>query len=167
MPHVIETTPDGSGLKVALVVARWYEELTDRLRDGALAVLKEAGVKDDDVLVVEVPGAFELPQAAMWVARAGLCDAVVCVGCVIRGETPHFDFVAGGAADGCMRAAQETGIPVGFGVITADNEEQAIARAQLDGSGGVSDKGGNKGAEAADAAIRMARTYKRLEDDLR
>ena len=99
----------------------------------------------------------------MWVGRSQLADAIVALGCVLRGETPHFDYVAGECARGCTNAAQETGIPVGFGVITADTREQAEARSQLDGSGGVSEKGGNKGREAADAAIRLANTYRRLE----
>jgi 6,7-dimethyl-8-ribityllumazine synthase len=148
----------GSGLKIAVLVARWYPEVTDRLREGALGVLAKAGVADDDVLVVDVPGAFELPQAAQWVARAGLADAVVALGCVVRGETPHFEFVAGTCADGLMRAAQDTGIPVAFGVITADTREQAAAR-----SGPATGKGGNKGVEAAEAAVRLAATFRALE----
>lgn len=166
MPHVFESTAEGNGLKIAVLVALWYPEITDRLREGALATLAATGVNDDNVLVVEVPGAFELPQAAMWVARAGLVDGVVALGCVIRGETPHFEYVAGSSAEGCVRAAQETGIPVTFGVITADTREQADARSQVS-KGGVSVKGGNKGVEAADAAVRLAATFRRLEDGRR
>lgn len=163
MPHAaFASQPDGEGLRVAVLVARWYPEVTDRLRDAALATLAASGVRDEDVVVVEVPGCFELPQAATWVARGEMADAVVALGCVLRGETPHFEYVAGQCAEGCMRAAQESGIPVAFGVITADTPAQAEARSQAP-SGGVSDKGGNKGAEAADAAVRMASTYRRLE----
>lgn len=163
MPHAaFDSTPDGEGLRIAVLVARWYAEVTDRLLDAALATLAEAGVRDDDVVVVEVPGCFELPQAATWMARAGLADGIVALGCVLRGETPHFEYVAGQCAQGCMRAAQESGIPVAFGVITADTREQAEARSKS-AEGGISEKGGNKGAEAADAAVRMAATYRRLE----
>ena len=163
MPHVaFDSSPDGAGLRIAVLVARWYPEVTDRLRDAALATLAAAKVRDDDVVVVEVPGCFELPQAATWVARAGMADGIVVLGCVLRGETPHFEYVAGQCAEGCMRAAQESGIPVAFGVITADTPAQAEARSGAT-TGGVSDKGGNKGAEAADAAVRMAATYRRLE----
>jgi len=163
MPHVtFESTPDGKGLRVAVLVARWYPEATDRLLGAALATLAAAGVAEDDVFVVEVPGAFELPQAAAWIANAGRADAVVALGCVLRGETPHFEYVAGQCAEGCMRAAQATGVPVAFGVITADTREQIEARSRPL-AGGVSQKGGNKGAEAADAAVRMAAVYRRLE----
>jgi 6,7-dimethyl-8-ribityllumazine synthase len=157
VPHV-PSEANGSGLRIAVVVSRWYEDVTGRLKEAALATLRTHGVAEGDVTVVEVPGAFELPQAALWVARAGLADAVVALGCVVRGETPHFEYVARTCADGLMRAAQETGIPVAFGVITADTLEQAAQR-----SGEATGKGGNKGAEAADAAVRLAATYRTLE----
>ncbi len=150
--------PTGAGLRVAVVVARWYPDVTERLKEGALATLRGAGVAETDVLLVEVPGAFELPQAAMWVARAGLADAVVALGCVVRGETPHFEYVARACAEGLLRAALDTAIPVTFGVITADTKEQAVAR-----SGAATGKGGNKGVEAADAAVRLAATFRSLE----
>ncbi len=159
MPHVVPSQRSGAGLKVALLVASWYPEVTDRLRDAALETLTNAGVEDDDILEVHVPGCYELPQAASWLARAGDVDAIVALGCVIRGETAHFDYVAGGCCDGLMRVALETGIPVGLGVITAENEAQARAR-----SGDAKGKGGNKGVEAAEAALAMAGTYKALED---
>jgi len=166
MTHTIPSEADGRGLKVAVLVARWHADVTDRLRAGALETLSSLGVADGDVLLLEVPGAFELPQAAMWVARAQMADAIVAIGCVIRGETPHFDHVARLATDGCLTAAQETGIAVGLGVITADTKEQALARSGTEG-GGVSRKGGNKGAEAADAAVRLAVLYRRLETRIR
>lgn len=164
--QTFESNANGKGLRICVLVARWYPEVTDRLRDGALQTLRALGVADDDVFVVEVPGAFELPQAAGWVARAGYADGVVALGCVLRGETPHFEYVAGAAADGCVRASLETGIPIGFGVITADTKAQAEARA-APSEGGVSQKGGNKGVEAADAVVRLADTFRRLEKEKR
>lgn len=163
MTTVIPSELDGHGLHVTVLVARWYPDVTDRLRAGALQTLAQAGVSEQDIQVVEVPGAYELAQAATWITRAGLADAVVALGCVLRGETPHFDFIARAAADGCLRAAQDSGVPVTFGVITADTREQALARA-ADVEGGISKKGGNKGVEAADAAVRLARTFRQLED---
>lgn len=164
--QTFESSADGQGLRIAVLVARWYPEVTDRLREGALATLTACGVRDDDIFVVEVPGAFELPQAAGWVARAGYADGVVALGCVLRGETPHFEYVAGACADGCMRASLETGIPVGFGVITADTKAQAEARS-ASSTGGISQKGGNKGEEAADAVVRLAASFRRLEKEKR
>jgi len=151
----------GEGLHVAVLTASWHGEITARLEAAALATLARAGVKTEHVLVLAVPGAYELPQAAAWVARAGEVDAVVALGCVIRGETPHFDFVAGGCARGLLQVGLETGIPVTMGVITADTHEQAEARAGAAGGAGV--KGGNKGIEATEAAVRMAALYRGLE----
>ena len=159
MPETISSQADGAGLRIAILVAQWYGEITGRLRDAALQTLAAAGVAEDDQLVIEVPGAFELPQAAAWIARRGDTDAIVALGCVIRGETPHFDFVAGTCAEGLTRVAVESGVPVALGVITADTEAQAEAR-----SGAGTGKGGNKGVEAADAAVRMARAYRDLEE---
>jgi 6,7-dimethyl-8-ribityllumazine synthase len=158
MPATLRSSPDGSGLRVAVLVAQWHAEVTARLEDAALRTLAETGVADDDVLVVEVPGAYELPQAAGWIARAGHADAIVALGCVIRGETPHFDVVAGACARGLTQVALETGVPVALGVITADTAAQAEAR-----SGAGTGKGGNKGSEAADAAVRMGALYRSLE----
>ena len=133
--------------RVAVVAARFNERITKRLLSGALRALSSAGLEDEAVEVHWVPGSFELPQAADGLARTGRYDAIVCLGCVIRGETPHFDFVAGQAAAGIQRVALDTGVPATFGVITALTEEQAWARA----GGAV----GNRGQEAADAAIEM------------
>lgn len=157
-PDSIPAPLAGDGLRVALLTAQWHGEITARLQDAALATLRAAGVEEGAVVVLEVPGAYELPQAAAWVARGGDADAVVALGCVIRGETPHFDYVAGECARGLQQVALETGIPVTMGVITADTLEQAEAR-----SGGSTGKGGNKGIEAADAAVRMAALYRGLE----
>lgn len=148
---------DGAGLRVAVACARFHEAIADRLLDGAVRELDRLGVRGEDVRVVRVPGAFELPVAARHLIRAG-ADAVVCLGVVIRGETAHFDFVAGEAARGIARAGEETGVPVLFGVLTVETEEQARERA-----GG---RLGNKGAEAAAGAVEMAglvRALKRAE----
>lgn len=165
MPTVLPSQPDGRGLRVGLVVARWYPEVVDRLRAGALDTLRAAGVRDEDVLVLEVPGSYELAQAAGWLARDGWqgrpLDALVALGCVVRGETPHFDHVCRATVDGLARVALDTGVPVGLGVITAQTPAQAEARSAPPG-GGIGHKGGNKGHEAADAAVRMAHARRQL-----
>ena len=148
-PRVLEGEGDGSGLSVAVISSRFNAEVSDRLLDGALQELDRHGVRAEHVTVITVPGAFEIPAVALEAARSGHHDAVVCVGAVIRGETPHFDYVAGEAARGIAQVARETGVPVLFGVVTTDTVEQAMARA-----GGSA---GNKGAEAAHGAIEMAR----------
>jgi 6,7-dimethyl-8-ribityllumazine synthase len=160
-PHASDGPPDGRGLKVAVVTAGWHPAVIANLRSAALRCLEACGVAGEDLLSVDVAGSFELPQAATWIARAGLADAIVLLGCLVRGETPHFDLIATAVTDGAMRAAQETGIPVALGVITADTLAQAEARSRPDGGVG---KGGNKGEEAADAAVRLALAYRRLED---
>lgn len=137
-----------AGARFAVVAARFNEAITKRLLDGALRALAAAGIAESAVDVQWVPGAFELPQAAAHLARTGRYAGVVCVGCVIRGQTPHFDFVAGQAAAGIQRVALDTGVPTTFGVITALTEAQAWERA----GGDV----GNRGTEAADAAVEMA-----------
>ena len=142
------------GRRFAIVAARFNERITERLVDGARRAFVEAGIPAGDVDVQWVPGSFELPQAALYLARTGAYAAIACVGCVIRGETPHFDFVAGEAAAGIREVALTTGVPTSFGVITALTEEQAWARA----GGAV----GNRGQEAADAAIEMAEFVERL-----
>jgi 6,7-dimethyl-8-ribityllumazine synthase len=148
---VISGSPNGARRSVGVVVARFNGEITSRLLDGAIAALEEAGVERDRIDVVPVPGAFELPLGAMALARTRRYSCVIALGCVIRGETPHFDFVAGEAASGLQVAALETGIPVSFGVLTCDTREQADARA-----GGAH---GNKGAEAARSALEMADVF--------
>ena len=146
---------DGAGLRVAIVSARWNEFVGSRLLEGAVSSLRECRVSDDNITTVSVPGAFELPLAAKKLAGSGSYDAVVCLGTVIRGETPHFEFVAGEAARGIMQAGLDAGIPVTFGVITADDEQQALDRA-----GG---RKGNKGAEAAEAAVELALAFETIE----
>jgi 6,7-dimethyl-8-ribityllumazine synthase len=136
------------GRRVAIVASRFNEPITGRLVDGARGALLRHGVRAGDVRVVWVPGAFELAQGAARLAASGAVDALVCVGCVIRGETPHFDYIAGAAARGIAEVGRSTGVPTTFGVITADTREQAEARA----GGAV----GNRGEEAALAALEMA-----------
>ena len=139
----------GTGLRVAIVVARFNQFVTQKLLEGALDALSSHGVDDDGVTVAWVPGSFELPLTAKTLAGTGSYDAVVCLGAVIRGETTHYDMVAGQAASGISRAALDTEVPVIFGVLTCENMEQAIDRA-----GG---KSGNLGYNAAVGAIEMAR----------
>jgi 6,7-dimethyl-8-ribityllumazine synthase len=144
----------GLDARFAIVAARFNERITERLLSGAQRALAAAGVAADAVDVHWVPGSFELPQAAGVLARTGRYAGIVCVGCVIKGQTPHFDFVAGEAAAGIQRVALETGVPATFGVITALTEAQAWARA----GGEV----GNRGQEAADAAVEMAEFVQRF-----
>ena len=146
--HTYEGTLEGRGLRVAIVASRFNETIVKSLVDGAVDCLRRHGVDDDDLSLTWVPGAFEIPVVARRFAASGDVHAVVCLGVVIRGETAHFDFVAGGAAQGISVIAQETGVPVTFGVLTTETAEQAADRA-----GG---KMGNKGFEAALAAIEMA-----------
>ncbi len=138
-------------MRIALVVSRYHAFVTDRLEAGARAALREAGLADEHVETFAVPGAYELAQAAAVIAGSGQWAAVVCLGCLIRGETPHFQVIADAAADGILRAAQTTGVPITFGVLTTNTAEEALARA---GEGAA-----NKGREAAGAAVEMARLY--------
>jgi 6,7-dimethyl-8-ribityllumazine synthase len=146
---VLEGSPNGTRRGVAVVVARFNGDVTSRLLDSALEELQRAGVGKDAITVVPVPGAFELPLAAMAFAKTRRYGCVVALGCVIRGETPHFDYVAGEAASGLQLAALETGVPVSFGVLTVDTPEQAEARV-------------DKGAEAVRTALEMADLFAQL-----
>lgn len=148
MVEIVSGAPEGRGRRVGVAVARFNEEITERLLAGALAALRRHGVADADVTVVRVPGAFELPQACSWLARSGRCDALVMLGAVVRGETDHYDYVCRGVTDGAMRVGLDTGLPLGFGVLTCATEELALARA-----GGAA---GDKGADAVIAALAMA-----------
>jgi 6,7-dimethyl-8-ribityllumazine synthase len=145
------TPANGTGVRVGIVCARWNDVITRRLLGGAIATLAERGADPDDVDVAWVPGAFELPLAAKVMARTGRYDAVVAIGCVIRGDTAHFEYVAGPAAEGIMAAQLETEVPIVFGVLTTENRRQALVRSVVDGD--VS--GDNKGAEAIDTALEM------------
>jgi 6,7-dimethyl-8-ribityllumazine synthase len=148
---------DATAFRFAVIVSRFNETITDSLRDAATAALREAGASS--VQVLPVPGAFEIPQAARAAAESGRFDAIVCLGCIIRGETPHFDYIASAVAHGITAAAGDTGIPMAFGVLTTDTVEQAAAR-----SGAGPD---NKGREAAAAAIEMAALYRSLSGSSR
>jgi len=154
MSPIIDGALDAKGLKVALVASRFNEFVTERLVEGALDGLVRHGADPKNVTVVKVPGSFELPQVAAKLAGQGNHDAIVALGCLIRGETSHFDLIAAEAAKGLAQAAVSSGVPVIFGVLTCDTMEQAIDRA-----GG---KGGNKGWDAALAAIEMVSLFKRL-----
>jgi 6,7-dimethyl-8-ribityllumazine synthase len=143
-----------SGYRFAIVFSRFNDAITESLRDGAQRAVKEAGARAADVEVVSVPGAFELPQAARALAETGQFDAVICLGCVIRGATPHFEYISASVAHGIQDASGGTGVPMSFGVLTTDSWEQAEERA-----GGGRD---NKGFEAAAAAIEMAQLFRRL-----
>ena len=141
------TTPD-DGLSVAVVVSKYHDFVTDRLQRGALAAIEAAGAASDRVTIVQVPGAFEIPFAARAAAESGRFNAVVCLGCLIRGETPHFEVIAHAVARGLIEAAGATGIPITFGVLTTNSAEEALERAAEGPS--------NKGWEAAAAAIDLA-----------
>jgi 6,7-dimethyl-8-ribityllumazine synthase len=142
----------GGDLRIAVVVSRFNEDISKRLLRGALAALEEHGVQDPDVLWV--PGALELPVTVLALAEKGNHDAIVCLGCVIRGETYHFEIVAGQAAAGIMQVQLDTGVPVAFGVLTTEDKEQALARSGLKN---------NKGAEAAEVAIEMANLMREVQ----
>jgi len=141
-------------MRVAIVVARFNDFITDRLLEGAQAALRDAGLGDGDIDVLRVPGAFEIPMAAQRVAETGKVSAVVCLGCLIKGATPHFEYISSACAHGITAAAASTGVPMAFGVLTTNSAEEALERA-------VSGPG-NKGREAADAAIEMARLFAQI-----
>lgn len=146
-----------AGCRFAVVVSRFNTSITSGLLAGAQAMMSEAGVRDGDVMVIHVPGAFELPVAALHAARTGQFDAVICLGCLIKGDTMHFEYIAEAASQGIMRVSLETGVPVAFGLLTTVTEDQAIARSTAGA--------GNKGREAAAAAIEMAVLLRRLTRD--
>src|SRR5687767_4107867 len=137
-----------TGCRFAIVVSRFNEEITSGLLSGARSALMEAGVRDDDVTLVHVPGAFEIPVAALHLAETGRFDAVICLGCLIKGETMHFEYIADAATRGISEVGLATGVPIAFGVLTTLTDEQAEERARPGG--------GNKGREAAMAAVEMA-----------
>ena len=150
----IEGALSAEGLRVAIVASRFNDFIGERLVAGALDALARTGASRDAVDLIRVPGAFEIPLAVREAARSGRYDAIVCVGCVIRGATPHFDYVAGEMAAGIAAVSRETGVPVGFGVLTTETIDQAIERAGA--------KAGNKGFEAALAAVEMANLVRAL-----
>jgi 6,7-dimethyl-8-ribityllumazine synthase len=156
-PKIHRGKVNAEGFRFAIVASRWNDFLTSKLIDGAVDALESAGAAEGDVEIFMVPGAFELPLAALKAAQSGRFDAVVAIGVVVRGETPHFDYVAGEAAKGVSHASLETGVPVMFGVVTTDTVEQAINRSGL--------KAGNKGYEAAMAAVEVANLYRDIAEN--
>lgn len=155
MPRVLEGQLSAEGLKFGIIVSRFNDFISSRLVEGAMDALLRHGATEEQVSVIKVPGAFEIPLTAKKLAESGRYDAVICLGAVIRGSTPHFDYVAAEVSKGIASVALESRIPVTFGVLTTDNLEQAIERA---GS-----KSGNKGYDVAMAAIEMVNLFKELE----
>ena len=145
-----------SGCRFAIIVARFHDAITEGLLRGARQALAESAVRDDDVTIVRVPGSFEIPVAALRVAETGEVDAVICLGCLIKGDTMHFEYIAGSACQAIADAAAATGVPMTLGVLTTLTEEQAMARA--------ADGPDNKGREAALAAVEMATLFRRLQE---
>ena len=154
MPNIIEGNLNAAGLKFGITVSRFNDFITSHLLDGAVDALIRHGATENDIDVVKVPGAFEIPPAAKKLCSLNKYDAVICLGAVIRGATPHFNFVAAEASKGVGALGMEAGIPVLYGILTTDTIEQAVERA---GS-----KSGNKGWETAIAAVEMANLYKKL-----
>jgi 6,7-dimethyl-8-ribityllumazine synthase len=157
MPE-LEGAIDGQGLRFAIVVARWNSFVTEKLLQGACSALGEHGVVEGDYSIIRVPGSFEVPAAALWAANTGNVDAVICLGAVIRGETAHFEYVAGAAQQGVLSVTEQTGVPAVFGVLTVDTIEQALER--------VGGKEGHKGKEAAVTAIEMANLRRLIAEAL-
>ena len=156
MSRTFEGTMSGAGMKLAIVTTRWNDFITERLLAGAKSACIRHGVDENAIDTAVAPGAYEVPFIARKLARTGRYDAVIALGCVIRGATPHFDYVAGEAARGVASAMHDTGVPISFGVLTVDSIEQAIERAGT--------KAGNKGEEAALAAIETASLARAIEE---
>ena len=155
-PNKIEGSLSGAGLRLGIVVSRFNSFITERLLDAALDALTRGGAKGDDVDVVHVPGSFELPLAAKKMAGTGRYDALIAIGCILRGETAHFDYVCSETSRGLQLAQMDTGVPIMFCVLTCDTLEQAIDRAGL--------KGGNKGFEAGLGALEMGQLSRKLRE---
>lgn len=151
---IIEGKLNGTGLKIAIIASRFNDLITAKLIEGAQDMLVRHGVIDDEITIYKVPGAFEIPQAAKQVVKKGGINAVICLGAVIRGETPHFNYVSAEVTKGIALVSMETNLPVVYGIITADNFDQAFDRA-----GG---KAGNKGADAAQTAMEMASLHSQI-----
>jgi len=154
MSRIVEGQLTSGGLRFAIVVSRFNSFITERLLSGAMDALTRSGANPDQIDVIKVPGSWEVPLVAGEAARSKRYDAVICLSAVIRGETPHFDYVAGEVAKGVAQVASQTGVPVAFGVLTTNTLEQAIDRAGA--------KGGNKGFDAAMAAVEMANLLRTL-----
>ena len=155
MPYrTLQGPLDATGLRIGIVVSRFNEFITEQLMKSAIEALVKRGCVQEDIMIAKVPGAWELPLAAK--AMAAECDAIIALGAVVRGDTPHFEYVARGAADGLQRVSLDIGVPIAFGVLTTDDLEQAMDRA-----GG---KSGNKGTEAAETAIEMANLLRQMKE---
>ena len=154
MPKNYEGQLNAAGMRVGIIVGRFNSFITERLLEGALDALYRHGGADEDISVYRVPGSFEIPLATKKLAEAGSCDAIICLGAVIRGATPHFDYVAAEVSKGVANVSLATGVPVIFGVLTTDTVEQAVERAGT--------KAGNKGFDAALAAMEMASLLKQM-----
>jgi 6,7-dimethyl-8-ribityllumazine synthase len=150
----VEGQLNASGHKFGIIVSRFNGLITEQLLSGALDCLRRHGASEDAMTIVYSPGSFEIPQLALKLAVAGSVDAIICLGCVIRGETPHFDYIAGEVTKGIAQAGLQTGMPVAFGVLTTENLSQALERAGA--------KAGNKGWDAAESAIEMVSVYEQL-----
>jgi 6,7-dimethyl-8-ribityllumazine synthase len=151
-PIIHEGQLNGAGFRFAIVASRWNDFISSRLVEGALDALERLGVAEKKVEIFKVPGSFEIPLLALKVAASGKFDAVICLGTIIRGQTPHFEYIANEVARGIAQAGISTGVPVVFGIVTADNLDQAIDRAGV--------KLGNKGFEAATSAVELVNLYK-------
>jgi 6,7-dimethyl-8-ribityllumazine synthase len=156
MPKIIEGNLLATGKRFALIVSRFNDFISEKLLSGAIDALKRSGARDEDLDIVKVPGAFEIPLVAQKIAQKKKYDAVVCLGAVIRGSTPHFDYVSAEVSKGIAAVSLDSGVPVIFGVITTDTIEQAIERAGT--------KAGNKGWSAAIAAVEMANLISAIDD---
>ncbi len=154
MVKLIEGNLIAKGKKFAVIASRFNSFITDKLVEGALDALKRHDAEEKDISIIKVPGAFEIPYLAAKIAKSKKYDAIICVGAIIRGNTPHFDYVAAEAAKGVAAASLDSGVPVIFGILTTDSIEQAIERAGT--------KAGNKGADAALSAIEMANLYEKI-----
>ncbi|HZS48933.1 MAG TPA: 6,7-dimethyl-8-ribityllumazine synthase [Blastocatellia bacterium] len=154
MPHTVEGKLRADGFKFAIVASRFNDFVVSRLLGGATDTLQRLGANPDHITIYRVPGSWELPLTVKKVAETSRFDAIICLGALIRGETPHFDYIAGEVSKGLSSIALETGIPITFGVLTVDTVEQAIDRAGL--------KSGNKGSEAAMSAIELVNLYKEI-----
>ena len=154
----LQGSRSASGCRFAIVVARFNEAVTEGLLRGARHALADAAVRDEDVTILRVPGSFDIPVAALRVAETGAVDAVICIGCLIKGDTMHFEYIAGATCQAIVDAAAATGVPMALGVLTTLTEEQALARA--------GDGPDNKGREAALAAVEMATLFRQLEEGI-
>jgi 6,7-dimethyl-8-ribityllumazine synthase len=156
-PRTHQGNLNAEGFRFAIVASRWNDFLTSRLVEGALDALERLGAAETAVALFKVPGSFEIPLLALKLAATAKYDAVICLGTIIRGQTPHFDYIAGEVTKGIAQAGMETGVPVVYGIVTADTLEQAIDRAGV--------KAGNKGFEAAMSAVELVNLYKAVTSD--